>query len=85
MGIFSRLQQPRRFIILILATVLALSGCTLRLRPISSIPTIDARAINETKALFINLWTLADTNQTLFGHQADTFFGVGWIVFALLA
>ena len=79
MGTFSRLKQHRGFIILGLITILvALSGCTLGTRSISSIPTVDARATNETKALFINLWTLADTNQTLFGHQDDTFFGVGW-------
>ncbi len=79
MGTFSRLQQTQRYIILGLALALfALSGCTLGTRSISSIPTVDSGATDETKALFIKLWTLADSNQTLFGHQDTTYFGVGW-------
>lgn len=53
-------------------------SCTFRLRPISSISTIDPLATDETKALFMKLWTLADANRTLFGHQDDLFFGIGW-------
>jgi len=74
----SNQHQPRAFIFLGLIIVLAALSCTFQLRPISSIPTIDPNATNETKALFIKLWTLAKTNQTLFGHQDDLFFGVGW-------
>lgn len=68
-----------RFILpFVLVTGLVSQSCRLSLRSVESIPTIDRSATNETKALFIKLWTLADTNQTLFGHQDDTFFGVGW-------
>ena len=80
MRIFSPLKKPRRFIILgLIATLLMLSGCRLRTRPVSSIPTVDARATDETKSLFMKLWMLADSNQTLFGHQDDTYYGVGWV------
>ena len=61
----------------ILAVLLA--TCTPRIRPIESIPTVDRAATDETKALFINLWTLGRTNHTLFGHQDTTLIGVGWI------
>jgi mannan endo-1,4-beta-mannosidase len=61
----------------LLGTLTALA-CTLTLTPISSIPTVDRLATNETKALFIRLWTVGKSNLTLFGHQDDTFFGVGW-------
>lgn len=53
--------------------ILAVS-CTLRPRPVESIPTVDPDATAETKALFINLWTLGRTNHTLFGHQDTTLF-----------
>lgn len=69
----------QKIVILVLAFALTImTGCTLRPRSISSIPTVDPNATDETKALFINLWTLADSNQTLFGHQDDTIRGVGW-------
>jgi mannan endo-1,4-beta-mannosidase len=74
----SHYHRYRGFIIFGLAIALAMLSCNFRLRPISSIPTIDSNATNETKALFMKLWLLADTNQTLFGHQDDLFFGVGW-------
>lgn len=57
---------------------LAVLSCTLSLRPVSSAPTVDSHATDETKALFLRLWTLSRSNQTLFGHQDDTYFGVGW-------
>jgi mannan endo-1,4-beta-mannosidase len=73
-----RLQTRRSIILGLVTALLALSGCTLGVRSIESIPTIDRSASDETKALFMKLWTLADSNQTLFGHQDDLFFGVGW-------
>ena len=72
----TRLQK---IIILGMVVALAASSCTLGVRSVESIPTIDRIATDETKALFMKLWTLADSNQTLFGHQDDTFFGVGWV------
>lgn len=78
MGTSSRLQQLRAFIILGLVIALVVPSCTLGTRSIESIPTVDPNATDETKALFMKLWTLADSNQTLFGHQDDTYFGVGW-------
>ena len=79
MHLFARTPSHRSFtlISLIIAFIL-ISSCTLRPRPISSIPTVDSSATDETKALFIKLWTLADSNQTLFGHQDDTYFGATW-------
>ena len=74
-----QMQRTKRVPAAILALILAVLSCTLRPRSIESIPTIDTNATNETKALFIRLWLLADSNQTLFGHQDDTFFGVGWV------
>jgi mannan endo-1,4-beta-mannosidase len=62
----------------VLLPLLALAACSLRPRPVESIPTIDPAATNETKALFINLWTLSRTNNTLFGHQDTVSYGVGW-------
>lgn len=76
----SSLRRPRVLIVLwLVAALVALSGCTLGVRSVDSIPTVDADATDETKALFMKLWTLADSNQTLFGHQDDTYFGVGWV------
>lgn len=65
-------------VIALLALMMAVFSCTLRPRSIESIPTVDRNATDETKALFMKLWMLSDSNQTLFGHQDDTFFGVGW-------
>jgi len=73
------MQRAKRIRAAFLALMMAVLSCTLRPRSIESIPTIDTNATNETKALFIKLWTLASTNQTLFGHQDDTYFGVGWV------
>ena len=79
MSLFSRFRQYRGFMLVsILIALTFLSSCTLGTRSISSIPTVDPGATDETKALFMKLWTLADSNQTLFGHQDDTYFGVGW-------
>ena len=79
MPVFSRFQPHRGFtLISFIIALILLSSCTLGVRSISSIPTVDSNATDETKALFIKLWTLADSNQTLFGHQDDTYFGVGW-------
>lgn len=75
---FSSHSLPRGFVALVLALALATLSCTLSLRPISSIPTIDPNATNETKALFMKLWTLSRSNRTLFGHQDSLYFGVGW-------
>ena len=79
MGRFPRLSKFRTFIIIWILFLLKLPACSLGVRSIESIPTVDPNATDETKALFIKLWTLADSNQTLFGHQDDTFFGVGWV------
>lgn len=62
----------------LLFALVLISGCTFRLRPVESIPTIDPDATDETKSLFMNLWTLGRSNQTLFGHQDTTAYGVGW-------
>ncbi len=79
MQVFSRFQPRRGFTIFSIMIALALlAGCTLGTRSISSIPTVDSGATDETKALFIKLWTLAASNQTLFGHQDDTYFGATW-------
>jgi len=73
------MYRMRALILIPLIVALVGQSCTLPPRSIESIPTIDRNATNETKALFINLWTLADSNQTLFGHQDDLYFGVGWV------
>ncbi len=79
MHIRSHIKMHRRITLMGLVIALALlASCTLSPRPISSISTVDSSATDETKALFIKLWTLADSNQTLFGHQDDTYFGATW-------
>lgn len=75
----SRLSRLQGVIALGLLITLVVPSCTLGTRSIESIPTVDSNATDETKALFIKLWTLADSNQTLFGHQDDTYFGAGWV------
>lgn len=59
--------------------ILAVLACTIAPRPLASIPTIDPNATDETKALFMKLWTVANTRFTLFGHQDDLYRGVGWV------
>ena len=74
----SHRRSARGFIAFGLTLALAMLACTLQLRPVSSAPTVDSSATTETKALFLKLYLLSGSNQTLFGHQDDTFFGVGW-------
>jgi mannan endo-1,4-beta-mannosidase len=62
-------------LILALATI---TSCRLDPPRRSGVPTADANATDETKALFIRLWTVGKSNMTLIGHQDDTYFGVGW-------
>lgn len=79
MRVHSYFQPRRSFTSISLVIIFVfLSGCTLGRRSVESIPTVDENATNETKALFMNLWILADTDQTLFGHQDDLAYGVGW-------
>lgn len=58
--------------------LLWLSACSLSVRPVESIPTVDPNATRETKALFMNLWIQARSGHTLFGHQDTMVRGVGW-------
>ena len=61
-----------------LATLILVPACTFSFRPVESIPTVDPNATNETKALFMNLWLEAHSSHTLFGHEDDTLYGIGW-------
>lgn len=55
-----------------------LAGCSLfQLRPLDDVPTVDPEATPETKALFMNLFTLS-VSGTLFGHEDDLAYGVHW-------
>lgn len=74
----SHRRASKGFVAFGLILSLVLFACTLSLRPVSSAPTVDSSATTETKALFLKLYLLSGSNQTLFGHQDDTFFGVGW-------
>lgn len=72
-------RQSLRYIALGLALTLAMiTSCRLDPPRRSGIPTVDANATDETKALFIRLWTVGKSNMTLIGHQDDTYYGVGW-------
>ena len=65
-------------VVILAVAVLVIQSCGLRLRNLSAAPIVDPEATPETKALFLNLWTLARSNYTLFGHQDDLAYGVGW-------
>ena len=70
--------------ILLLAVSMLCSNCSRKLTVAQTYPParsavklIDARATQETRALFYNLKQLSKTN-TLFGHQHATEYGHGW-------
>jgi mannan endo-1,4-beta-mannosidase len=71
-------SRPTQLISVCLVMALAALACTIGPPSIEGIPTVDPDATDETKALFMKLYLLSDSNQTLFGHQDDTYFGVGW-------